>query len=132
MAIYDGKRLVHRNHITESEDIAKQDDQIVDSIVRNLLQGEWDTISAMEADLSFVEEAKADQVVIDALVHVLEEEYEHHQNKISNAISVIADHSKELEKVSEQIEIVKQKINAGTANEIKEFMEFLDRSKTIK
>ena len=62
----------------------------------------------------------------------LEEEYEHHQNKISNAISVIADHSKELEKVSEQIEIVKQKINAGTSNEIKEFMEFLDRSKTIK
>ena len=77
MAIYDGKRLVHRNHITESEDVAKQDDQIVDSIVRNLLQGEWDTISAMEADLSFVKEAKADQVVIDALVHVLEEEYEH-------------------------------------------------------
>ena len=31
----------------------------------------------MEADLSFVKEAKADQVVIDALVHVLEEEYEH-------------------------------------------------------
>ena len=62
----------------------------------------------------------------------LEEEYEHHQNKISNAINVIADHSKELEKVSEQIEIVKQKINAGTANEIKEFIEFLDRSKTIK
>ena len=62
----------------------------------------------------------------------LEEEYEHHQNKISHAISVIADHSKELEKVSEQIEIVKQKINAGTSNEIKEFMEFLDRSKTIK
>ena len=71
MAIYDGKRLVHRAHITESEDIAKQDGQIVDSIVRNLLQGEWDTISAMEADLSFVKEAKADQVVIDALVHVL-------------------------------------------------------------
>ena len=62
----------------------------------------------------------------------LEEEYEHHQNKISHAINVIADHSKELEKVSEQIEIVKQKINAGTSNEIKEFMEFLDRSKTIK
>ena len=62
----------------------------------------------------------------------LEEEYETHQNKISHAISVIADHSKELEKVSEQIEIVKQKINAGTSNEIKEFMEFLDRSKTIK
>ena len=40
MAIYDGKRLVHRAHITESEDIAKQDGQIVDSIVRNLLQGE--------------------------------------------------------------------------------------------
>ena len=75
MAIYDGKRLVHRTHITESEDIAKQDGQIVDSIVRNLLQGECDTISAMEADLSFVKEAKADQVVIDALVHVLEEEY---------------------------------------------------------
>ena len=62
----------------------------------------------------------------------LEEEYEQHQNKISRAISVIADHSKELEKVSEQIEIVKQKISAGTSNEIKEFMEFLDRSKTIK
>lgn len=62
----------------------------------------------------------------------LEEEYESHQNKISHAINVIADHSKELEKVSEQIEIVKQKISAGTSNEIKEFMEFLDRSKTIK
>ena len=62
----------------------------------------------------------------------LEEEYESHQNRISHAINVIADHSKELEKVSEQIEIVKQKINAGTSNEIKEFMEFLDRSKTIK
>ena len=62
----------------------------------------------------------------------LEEEYEHHQNRISHAISEIANRSKELEKVSEQIEIVKQKINAGTSNEIKEFMEFLDRSKTIK
>lgn len=62
----------------------------------------------------------------------LEEEYEHHQNRINHAISVIAGHSEGLEKVSEQIEIVKQKINAGTSNEIKEFMEFLDRSKTIK
>ena len=62
----------------------------------------------------------------------LEEEYESHQDRISHAINVIADHSKELEKVSEQIEIVKQKINAGASNEIKEFMEFLDRSKTIK
>ena len=62
----------------------------------------------------------------------LEEEYEHHQSRIRHAISAIADCSKELEKVSEQIEIVKQKINAGTSNEIKEFMEFLDRSKTIK
>ena len=62
----------------------------------------------------------------------LEEEYEHHQNRISHAISVIAEHSEGLEKVSEQIEIVKQKINAGTSNEIKEFMDFLDRSKTIK
>ena len=62
----------------------------------------------------------------------LEEEYEHHQNRISNAISVIAEHSEGLEKVSEKIEIVKQKINAGTSNEIKEFMEFLDRSKTIR
>ena len=62
----------------------------------------------------------------------LEEEYEHHQSKIRQAISTIADRSKELEKVSEQIEIVKQKINTGTSNEIKEFIEFLDRSKTIK
>ena len=62
----------------------------------------------------------------------LEDTYEHHQNRISHAISVIAEHSAELEKVSEQIEIVKQKINTGTSNEIKEFMEFLDRSKTIK
>lgn len=62
----------------------------------------------------------------------LEEEYEHHQHRIRQAISTIADSSKELEKVSEQIEIVKQKINAGASNEIKEFMEFLDRSKTIK
>ena len=62
----------------------------------------------------------------------LEEDYEYYQNKISSAIRVIADNSEALEKVSEQIEIVKQKINAGTSNEIKEFMEFLDRSKTIK
>lgn len=65
-------------------------------------------------------------------LEALEEDYEHYQNKIRHAISVIADNSKELEKVSEHIEIVKQKINAGTSNEIKEFMEFLDRSKTIK
>lgn len=62
----------------------------------------------------------------------LEEEYEHHQDKINQAINTIAAHSTALEKVSEQIEFVKQKINAGTSNEIKEFMEFLDRSKTIK
>ena len=62
----------------------------------------------------------------------LEEEYERHQRGIRQAISTIADRSKELEKVSEQIEIIKQKINAGTPNEVKEFMEFLDRSKTIK
>ena len=62
----------------------------------------------------------------------LEEEYEHHQSRIRQAISTIADRSKELEKVSEQIEIIKQKINAGAPNEVKEFMEFLDRSKTIK
>lgn len=62
----------------------------------------------------------------------LEEEYEHHQREIRTALSTIAAHSTALEKVSEQIEFVKQKINAGTSNEIKEFMEFLDRSKTIK
>lgn len=62
----------------------------------------------------------------------LENDYEYRQNKINNAIKVIAEQSTELEKVSEQIEIVKQKINTGTSNEIKEFMEFLDRSKTIK
>lgn len=62
----------------------------------------------------------------------LENDYEYHQNKINNAIRVIAEQSTELEKVSEKIEIVKQKINTGTTNEIKEFMEFLDRSKTIK
>ena len=62
----------------------------------------------------------------------LEDNYEYHQSKIKIAFNAIADHSKELEKVSEQIEIIKQKINAGTSNEIKEFMEFLDRSKTIK
>ena len=62
----------------------------------------------------------------------LENDYEYRQNKINNAIRIIAEQSTELEKVSEKIEIVKQKINAGTTNEIKEFMEFLDRSKTIK
>ena len=62
----------------------------------------------------------------------LERDYAYRQNKINNAISVIAEQSTELEKVSEQIEIVKQKINVGTSNEIKEFMESLDRSKTIK
>lgn len=62
----------------------------------------------------------------------LEEEYEHHQREIRTALSTIAAHSTALEKVSEQIEFVKQKINADTSNEIKEFMEFLDRSKTIK
>ena len=62
----------------------------------------------------------------------LEDTYEHHQYKIRTAFSVIAEHSTELEKVSEQIESIKQKINADTSNEIKEFIEFLDRSKTIK
>lgn len=110
MAIYDGERLVHHEYITESEDIAKQDDQIVNSIVRSLLQGEWDTINAMDTHLSFLKEANVDPNVIEALVHVLEEEYEHVgiytkllQDRDPSAESII-DGQDEMEEINDKVE----------------------------
>ena len=62
----------------------------------------------------------------------LEKHYENYQKRIREAIVTIATYSSEIERVSEEIETIKQKISAGAAKEIKEFIEFLERSKTIK
>lgn len=114
-----------------TETISSFDDSNTGLTFKAFFDEYWENEDAFKIDITkqistFLQEKNKKEL------EALEEDYEHYQNKIRHAISVIADNSKELEKVSEHIEIVKQKINAGTSNEIKEFMEFLDRSKTIK
>ena len=114
-----------------TETVSSFDDSNTGSTFKAFFDEYWENEDAFKIDVTkqistFLQERNKKEL------KDLEEEYENHQNRISHAISEIADRSKELEKVSEQIEIIKQKINAGTSNEIKEFMEFLDRSKTIK
>lgn len=62
----------------------------------------------------------------------IEKTYEDHQSAIRHSIDIIAEYSTKLEEISEQIERLRQRINAGASNEVKEFIDFLERSKTIK
>ena len=114
-----------------TETISSFDDSNTGTTFKAFFDEYWENEDAFKIDVTkqistFLQEKNKKEL------EELEKDYNHYQDKISNAIIVIADNSEALEKVSEQIEIVKQKINAGTSNEIKEFMEFLDRSRTIK
>lgn len=114
-----------------TETVSSFDDSNTGTTFKAFFDEYWENEDAFKIDITkqistFLQERNKKEL------KDLEGEYERRQNEINRAINVIADRSKELEKVSEQIEIVKQKINAGASNEIKEFMEFLDRSKTIK
>ena len=114
-----------------TETVSSFDDSHTGTTFKAFFDEYWENEDAFKIDITkqistFLQEKNKKEL------KDLEDIYEHHQYKIRTAFSVIADNSAELEKVSERIEIIKQKINAGALNEIKEFMEFLDRSKTIK
>ena len=90
----------------------------------------WESDDAFKVDIakqisSFLQKRNMEQL------KEMERDYESHQAKIRRAIKEIADHSGVVEQIAEQIAIVKQKLDAGTSNEIKEFLDFLERSKAI-
>ena len=90
----------------------------------------WESDDAFKVDIakqisSFLQKRNMEQL------KEMERDYESHQAKIRRAMKEIADHSGIVEQIAEQIAIVKQKLDAGNSNEIKEFMDFLERSKAI-
>ena len=90
----------------------------------------WESDDAFKVDIakqisSFLQKRNQEQL------KEMERDYESHQAKIRRAMKEIADNSGAVEQIAEQIAIVKQKLDAGNSNEIKEFMDFLERSKAI-
>lgn len=90
----------------------------------------WESDDAFKVDIAkqislFLQNRNMEQL------KEMERDYESHQAKIRRAMKEIADNSNAIEQIAEQIAIVKQKLDTGTSNEIKEFLDFLERSKAI-
>ena len=90
----------------------------------------WESDNAFKVDIakqisSFLQKRNTEQL------KEMERDYEFHQAKIRRAMKEIADNSSAIEQIAEQIALVKQKQDAETSNEIKEFLDFLERSKAI-
>ena len=90
----------------------------------------WESDNAFKVDIakqisSFLQKRNMEQL------KEMERDYESHQAKIRRAMKEIADNSGAVEQIAEQIAIVKQKLDAGNSNEIKEFLDFLERSRAI-
>lgn len=90
----------------------------------------WESDDAFKVDIakqisSFLQKRNMEQL------EEMERAYESLQSKIRKAIQEIANHSEAVEQIAEQIAVAKQKMDAGNSNEIKEFLDFLERSKAI-